>query len=192
MQYWDHTSGSLWYDKCAITRRRIGRRAYQIRGQYLIRSALSRQVGWKYASAFLLACICRTYRWRLRVWSSTHVDDIRTRKKKVVHSKVYVLTFSATSSDWKSPARNFTVRIPGWEGWCPSAGMEPVVYMNFSTIALVAQGQEKKELGELNFEVRRFQDLVSQRKKRLWVCYKIYTVWLSRNVSIVGRKHGNA
>jgi len=45
--------------------------------------------------------------------------------------------------------------------------MEPVVYMNFSTIALVAQGQEKKELGELYFEVRRFQDLVSQRKKRL-------------------------
>jgi hypothetical protein len=64
-----------------------------------------------------------------------------SRKTKVMYDWNAGLTRAATRSDWKSPGWKRTEKIPGCEGVCPSAGIEPVVIVNLSSISKYRGGE---------------------------------------------------
>ena len=60
---------------------------------------------------------------------------VRVSRKAVMYNLNTGPTLAATRSDWKSPGRKCTEKIPECEGLCPSAGMEPIVIVNSSSIS---------------------------------------------------------
>jgi hypothetical protein len=60
--------------------------------------------------------------------------EVRVSGKVVLYNLNTGPTLAAIRSDWKSPSRKCTEKIPGCEGLCPAAGMEPIVIVNFSSI----------------------------------------------------------